>query len=303
MTNFSPPEGRLLSQEQRSTRREILSIERGCLKRYTKHFLYYTPYYVYIYIYIICSPVQKILSQHIQQHSTKVHITSKSIETPCTQDTAATRKKKRKREIARNFAVVIWWDENTRCEKNDAVRGAYLGNRISRHARDRVEKDAKRSSRFSSPCSNSNSKREIVVLRLIVAKKKKEKIVAEETFSNRFSFIINRGIGSNEKHSGRRSPVWKSFHRILNCPLSSFFLSSWFSVASTRRRWARIGTAATSVAGSATSLWPGNATCWGTSTLTASSATRAYSRMGARSATKSSVSIPRYDTLYSSTTR
>lgn len=125
----------------------------------------------------------------------------------------------------------------------------------------------------------------------------------DASFSNRFSFIINRGIGSNEKHSGRRSPVWKSFHRILNCPLSSFFLSSWFSVASTRRRWARIGTAATSVAGSATSLWPGNATCWGTSTLTASSATRAYSRMGARSATKSSVSIPRYDTLYSSTTR
>lgn len=70
------------------------------------------------------------------------------------------------------------------------MRGAYLGNRISRHARDRVEKDAKRSSRFSSPCSNSNSKREIVVLRLIVAKKKKEKIVAEETRRFRIDSLL-----------------------------------------------------------------------------------------------------------------
>ena len=65
-------------------------------------------------------------------------------------------------------------------------------------------------------------------------------------------------------------------------------------MASTRRRWTRTGTAATSVAGSATSLWPGNATCSGTSILTASSATRAFSPMAARSATKSSVSTRRY---------
>lgn len=53
-----------------------------------------------------------------------------------------------------------------------------------------VEKDAKRSSRFSSPCSNPNSKREIVVLRLIVAKKKKEKIVAEETRRFRIDSLL-----------------------------------------------------------------------------------------------------------------
>lgn len=72
-------------------------IERGLFETIhdTKHFLYYTPYYVYVYIY--CSPVQKILSQHIQQHSTKVHITSKSIETPCTQDTLRRRKKKKRK--------------------------------------------------------------------------------------------------------------------------------------------------------------------------------------------------------------
>lgn len=147
----------------------------------------------------------------------------------------------------------------------------------------------------------SNSKREIRRSnRCQKKKKRKEKIVAKESSRFRIDFLFFLKIGGSglTRRIPRGEIRLQSFRiSFLNCPLSFFFLSSWFSVASTRRRWARIGTAATSVAGSATSLWPGNATCWGTSTLTASSATRACSRMGARSATKSSVSIPRYDTL------
>jgi len=69
---------------------------------------------------------------------------------------------------------------------------------------------------------------------------------------------------------------------------------SWFSVASTQRRWTRTGTAVTSVAGSATNPWQASATFLETSILTALSATKAFSPMAARNAAKSSELTPRY---------
>lgn len=181
-----------------------------------------------MYIYII-SPVQNILSQHIQQHSTKVHITRKSIETPCTQ--AATRKKKRKkkrkREIARNFAGLGGNFESTRCEKRKRCceRSVSWKSHISRSKHEnRVEKDP----RFPSSCSIRIRDERFVVL--IVAKKKKEKKRKNcgervESFSNRFSFFFkNRGIGSNEKDSERRNPV--AIVSYLVSKLSAFFLLS-----------------------------------------------------------------------------
>jgi len=79
--------------------------------------------------------------------------------------------------------------------------------------------------------------------------------------------------------------------RILNVRYSR---CSWFSVASTQRRWTRTGTAATSVAGSATNPWQDNATFSETSIPIALSATKAFLPMAARNAIKSSALTPRY---------
>lgn len=203
-------------------------IERGCLKRYTKHFLYHTTY-IYICIYILYLPYKTysastynstqpryILPENLSKHLVRKRRREKK-----------KRKKKRKREIARNFAGLGGNFESTRCEKRKRCceRSVSWKSHISRSKHEnRVEKDP----RFPSSCSIRIRDERFVVL--IVAKKKKEKKRKNcgervESFSNRFSFFFkNRGIGSNEKDSERRNPV--AIVSYLVSKLSAFFLLS-----------------------------------------------------------------------------
>lgn len=193
--NFSPPEGRLLSQEQRSPRREILSIvwSRGAAWNDTPS-IFFIILRIYICIYILYLPYKKysastynstqpryILPENLSKHLVRKRRREKK-----------KRKKKRKREIARNFAGLGGNFESTRCEKRKRCceRSVSWKSHISRSKHEnRVEKDP----RFPSSCSIRIRDERFVVL--IVAKKKKEKKRKNcgervESFSNRFSFFF-----------------------------------------------------------------------------------------------------------------